>query len=62
MKIIHKSTEQIPKDENVWQMKTKCGIFVSDYMCSFRWKKVTCPKCVKLSGEELSKPTEEKDG
>jgi len=47
MKIIHKSTEQIPKDDNVWQMKTFCGIFKSDYMCSFRWKKVTCNKCLK---------------
>ena len=46
MKIIHKTKEQIPKDESVWQMKTKCGIFISDYMCSFRWNKVTCKKCL----------------
>ena len=46
MKIIHKVTEQIPKDDNVWQMKTRCGIFIADYMCSYRWNKVNCPECL----------------
>lgn len=50
--LIHKSTQPIPNDGNVWTMVTACGTRAKGYGCSYQWKKVTCKNCLRKRGKQ----------